>query len=311
MTRTPLRAPRRRGFTLVEMMVVITIILVLVSLGAGAYLKVANYQQRNNTQTLVSKVDDNFHKKWRTVLDNSKTEQPNAFAVNLSMNDTRRAQVIHVLMCLRREFPTTFAEARNPSGSGVFGPNPAYARVLQSVNDANYSPEMQSSVCLYLALKEDRRGVTFDPDTALSSQEAADAQLSDGTPAPITGAKAIYDAWRNPVIFNRWPAGGYGSGVTNSQGQQVGGLGPFNPQAPADTEDPEGVLTDATWQAWLQTNNLVGTFNRVVGYPLPPAAGQQYRLTPVILSLGRNNRYDPTDSGSDDIYNFRLTPLNQ
>src|SRR5436305_1940126 len=148
MTRTTPRPAARAGFTLIEVLVVLAIIVVLVSMGAAAYMKIANYQQRRNTETLVAKLDDGFRKKWRTVLDTAKTEQPNAIANALSNGDARRAQVIHVLMCLRREFPTNFAEATQTItvGSASFGPNPTYWRLLQSVNAANYSAEQQSSV---------------------------------------------------------------------------------------------------------------------------------------------------------------------
>src|SRR5215472_5628424 len=139
MTRTPFRIRGRRGFTLVEILVVLTIILVLVSLGVSAYMKIANYQQRRNTETLVQKVDVNFQKQWRAVLDTAKTDSVSDIAVYLANNDARRARVIHVLLCLRREFPTNFAEATQPvTVNGLtFSPNPSYAKLLPSSGWAN------------------------------------------------------------------------------------------------------------------------------------------------------------------------------
>jgi prepilin-type N-terminal cleavage/methylation domain-containing protein len=299
------RIAARRGFTLLELLVVITIILILVSLGVSAYMRIANFQQRRNTETEVSKIDAPLQKHWRAVLDLAKTDQGSDIAMYLANNDSRRARVIYILMCLRREFPTNFTEATQTiTVNGVsFGPNPSYANLVPpQATWGSYTPEQQSSMCLYMTLKQRRRGVDFDPDTGLSSAELVD---------PLNnGFKAIYDGWGRPVIFNRWPSTGYGSGVTNSAGQTVGTAQPFNVQSPPDTEDPEGLLADPTWVNWLKTQNLVATFNLAVGYPLG-GAGQQYRLTPVIMSLGGNGKYDGALPGSDDIFNFRLTPLNQ
>ncbi len=89
------------------------------------------------------------------------------------------------------------------------------------------------------------------------------------------------------------------------------------PQRPADTEDPEGLLTTASWLTWVQTNNLIGPGPSLqyVGYPLFVTnqnnllANAQYRLTPVIMSVGANGKDDQGAVNSDDIYNFQLGSL--
>jgi prepilin-type N-terminal cleavage/methylation domain-containing protein len=280
----PLRRPARPSFTLVELLVVVAIIAVLLSLGTAAVMKVREVQQRHNTQDTITKLDQALQKQYHAVLDNAKSESPNFIAQNLSGGDPNRARVIHVLMCLKREFPTSFAEARNPIAG--FPPNPAYVRALQNV--PGRSPDDEASACLYLALTQVRRGTDASLETALSSQEAYD---------PTGGnVREVFDGWKQPLTFARWP---YNLAALNPSGPA-----PFNPANPSDREDPEGLLTNA---AWLQVNatNFSQTFGAPPsGYPInPQQPGTQYVLKPVIMSKGPNGK--PFDA--DDLYNFQIT----
>jgi hypothetical protein len=288
---------------------VFAILAVLASLGTSAMMKMLDMQKRNNTRQVVTRCDSGLQQQWKAVIDAARTEQVNPIAVALSGPDgmaPNRARVIHVLMCLRREFPVNFTEATQAVSYNnyTFNPNQAYVRALANASPASLlrSAEDQSSACLYLALKQRRGGSDFDPDTALSTSELRDP-FNDGV-------KEIYDAWQRPVIFNRWPyAGGsgislYGVGAGNPP---LGALvTPFNPTAPADKEDPEGLLTSAGptgWQTWIQNNNLSPIWLGRVGYPLA-GANSQYRMTPVILSVGSNGKYDA--GADDDIINYLL-----
>ncbi len=304
MTHTPRRTrrPGRRGFTLIEMMVVLTIILILVGLSVGAVMKAVNMQQRRNTEQSVKKIDQAFARQWKTVLDQARTEQidlVNPLAITLAGTDglaPNRARVIHTLMVLRREFPQTFAEAVQPAPANPAFKNQAFATALPPLATwGNYTPEQQSSVLLYLTLKQRRGGSDFDPDTALSPRELVDVLGN--------GIKQINDDWGRPIVYNRWPSAGYGAA-------NLAGAQPFNPSAPADKEDPEGLLASLQWQTWLaNTPGMLALFQANVGYPLvvpSRGAAYQYNLTPVIMSVGANGKYDLTDPGSDDIINFQL-----
>jgi prepilin-type N-terminal cleavage/methylation domain-containing protein len=271
----PRRRPARRGFTLVEMLVVLAIIVVIASLGLGAFFKARDMQMKRNTEATIQVCNGGLTGQYSAVLDTAKTESINPTAQALSGGDDRRARVIHILMALKREFPTSFAEARA-------GGNQAYVRALQNAKPGR-SPEEEASACLYLALKQRRRGVDFDPETALSKVELRDT-FGDGI-------KEIVDGWGRPIYLVRWPSN---VPALNPAGPQA-----FNPANPSDKEDPEGVLTKADW---LAQTPLVNAFNQAVGYPLG-GAGKQYNLTPVIMSKGANGvAFD-----NDDIYSFQLT----
>jgi type II secretory pathway pseudopilin PulG len=305
----------RRGFTLLELFVVVGIILALVSLSLVAVLKTQNYQQRRNTETEISKLDQAVQRRMKRVIDIAKSETPHPIAQTLSNGDPRRAQVIHVLMSLKREFPTSFQEAINPvptvGNFQGFAANQAIVRALPpgATWATTYSsPEKQASVCLYLTLKLSSRGGDFDPDTGLSSQEV----FSDSN-----GAKMILDAWGNPISFMRWPVAINWPTPSIVYGTQQF----FSLNNPPDKEDPEGML-DSNWWLWVQqqpqnTNialqaskifsNAPGAYPWAVStalYPVPTSGGQQYLLTPVIYSAGS----DGTLWTRDDIYNFQLNP---
>ena len=330
-SKRPIRPPARGGFTLIELVVVLGIILLLVSLSVGAVMKLVVFQQRRNTEQVILKVDKALQQQWKEVVTQAKTEVPNPIAVYLANGDSRRAQVIHILMCLRREFPNSFQEATQTislNNVGNFGPNAAYVRALQNYNAGNNwggrTPEDQSSACLYLTLKQRRGGVTFDPDISLAAGQELVDPVSDGVKEIIDNFSSRNNAAFQPIIFNRWPCNVgagvavYGSGVgVNSSSPAFGVIQPFTPSTPADPQDPEALLANAGWLTWLQTTTFnpgnipnVNVFNTCVGYPSLgvnlPGINQQYKMTPVIISLGANGKYDGSNPGADDIINFQL-----
>jgi prepilin-type N-terminal cleavage/methylation domain-containing protein len=324
------REPARRGFTLIELMVVLTIIVILVSLSVGAIVRIVNLQQRRNTEQLVHKLDGALMRQWNAVIAQAKNEQPNPIALRLAGADStyatpmvptdpqaaNRAKVIHVLMSLRREFPVNFAEIQPYTMPGVpyiFAPNQAYVKALPPVATwPGYTAAQQSSACLYLALKQRRAGAEFDPDTALSSKELA---------ADANGVRGMVDAWGNSIIFSRWPVGlntlytwpaGPGGTLPDGYGTVLT-LTPPAPPPLADPQDPEWLLTQTAWLTWLTSPNQAGfvlALNLIVGYPatgvLLPGANMQYKMTPVIMSYGGNGKFDGTLTGGDDLINYQL-----
>jgi prepilin-type N-terminal cleavage/methylation domain-containing protein len=276
----------RRGFTLVEILVVLAIIAVLIGLGAAAIMKTRVVQETRNTSTLITKVDQALQKQYRITVETARNEPPCALAVAMSGNppDLDRAKVIHVKLRLIQDFPTSFNEIKNPPG---LLPNPTYLRGIQSASVARTWQD-ESAACLYLALKRQSRGGEFDPDTSLSSQELID---------PGDGVKEIVDAWKHPLVFTRFPGFGNSAPLLVNFPQFHGGAQPFQlPSLPSnDPVDADGKLTDPNW-----VTNFSAAFQKNVH---PVVAGKTFTLFPVISSSG----VDGTTFTIDDIYNFQLS----
>lgn len=307
-TTRPTRTAARPSFTLLELLVVIGIILALVSLSVAGIMKGLNYQQRRNTETGISKLDQALQKQWLRVIDMAKNETPSSTEMTLAGGDPRRAQVIHIKLRLVQMFPATFKEATSPP---LLPPNQAYVRALASVGPrpgpAADAWKHESSACLYMILKQSIRGGDFDPDTSLSSQEVRD---------PVgDGVKEIFDGWGNPIIFSRFPynPAAFLNVMNTPKGPGNGPPWGVVQAAPPsnDPVDPESLLADPTWVA-ASGAAFTASIHTVF-------ANKNYNLRPLIVSMGSDGfLYDPLSNidpatgqkilKNDDIYNLQLTP---
>lgn len=307
----------RGGFTLIEMMVVIAIILVLVAITAAGTAKVISAQRVSNTKAIIQKVDGEFQKQWKAAVDNAVSEANtyipqsilNMSGVETSTSpptytniDTTRAQVIWLKLRMHAEFPGTFAEAFGfnalPSQSGVNSSDlpvqPAYGRALANsgiTGGSNPPGPNESGVCLLLALSVGRRGAALNSDLLGS--------LTLGNAAP--GLKMIVDGFGTPIWFCRWP---YLASFTTSSATQA-----------IDPLDPTGRLMDPTWNT--SSNPNIGYFETLC-HPIHTVSGStwvpiSYNLIPTIASPGpdRSLGLDPytmaqvDSTANDNIYNHQ------
>jgi prepilin-type N-terminal cleavage/methylation domain-containing protein len=257
----------RSAFTLVELLVVIAIIGLIAALIVGATMRVIGVQAQKNTQTLVQKIGYSLNQQISALYSKASVEPPYDLTgqcpasatniMNMAGGDARRARVIWGKLRLKQQFPMSFAEALNPDGgAGLIAPEPAYKVVAPLVG--TMTPQQEQAVCLYLALKNNRSGASFDPDT-LSPQELANTN----TP----GVKYLTDAWKAPLQFYRWPATNDPNGYPNSP--------QACPPSFLDNQDPEGLLSDNAW-------NSAG----FQGVCHPVFAGQSYDVSAYVYSTG-------------------------
>jgi len=176
----------RRGFTFLEMITVAAIILILMAMTTGAYLRYSDVQRKRVTLLTLEKVDTMVKQHWNAVVTRAKDDAiPTGFVGN--RND-------YIKACLKREFPTSFSEALNPTAP--LQPCPTYQLKLQGVPAP--AADVQNAICLTLALEQDR-GVASNLDKVLSMREFPID--------PTTGLRYLTDDWKKPLVFFREPTG--------------------------------------------------------------------------------------------------------
>jgi prepilin-type N-terminal cleavage/methylation domain-containing protein len=128
----------RRGFTLIEMLVVIAIIGILSSLVAAAAFQVISTRRSGNSELMLTKLDALLQRHWDYVVNQAKTEViPDAYLSSqfttvggnqvrtswglqeMADGDTDRARLLWIHLRLRQQFPMTFGEALSPTSQWV------------------------------------------------------------------------------------------------------------------------------------------------------------------------------------------------
>jgi prepilin-type N-terminal cleavage/methylation domain-containing protein len=313
---------RRAGFTLVELLVVMGIILALVALSASASMRLLATQKVSVTETTITKVDSALRKQWDAVLTAAQKEDIAArygsttytTILGVAGNDTRRARVIYVKLRLRQEFPMNYAEALSPSG-----PLPAkqsYAKYLSArgkTGNANPVAE-ESSACLLMALREGRSGGTAGTD-----------DFGATSVDMVNGIEVLVDGWRRPLAFYRWPT----DPGPNNEVDQLAPPASATVSRARDPQDPDGLLiaTPGTSTGWWYSSGRM-TFENSWCHSLHKGtAPYAYYMIPVIVSAGPNGQLGitaitgapnpPADvmvinnqaNANDNICNYRLQRL--
>jgi prepilin-type N-terminal cleavage/methylation domain-containing protein len=301
----------RPGFTLIEMLVVITIIALLLTLSAAAILRFTGVGQRNATQAQLTKLATLLRDRWNIALEIARKEPIPTTPVNVvswidtnfgTTTNTPLRRVIYIKLKLRQEFPMTFDEALNLTATSPLpSPLPAlpvYQQYLTNLGIAGSSAQTapyESAACLAMILQRGSSGAGFTP-------EDLGVGAAVNFPNGASSIPALVDGWGSPLAFVRSPAG---DPVLNPGGARSG---PSN-----DTTDPTGLLCVPTWLASTVPVTGGGTvavttnFDTVFGYTPPSTSpATSYYLPPLIVSpgpdkiLGLDTTATPTSTAADD-----------
>jgi prepilin-type N-terminal cleavage/methylation domain-containing protein len=212
----------RRGFTLVELMVVFVIVTILAGLSLAGLAGSRQRARFDKTRTTIRKISEAIGPTYESYFRRR---------VTLTQNiPNRRALASQKLSAIRTqmayEMPDTWADIFNNGASGVVGSvlalNAARATTgpivvptasmlayadykKNAVTWAKSNPLFDSAECLYMNLA--RSGLQPDIMEQFHSAEIGD---KDGD-----GAPEFWDGWENPISFLRW-APGFSSPVQNS-----------------------------------------------------------------------------------------------
>ena len=330
-------SPGRRGFTLLELIVVMTIIAIIASLSMGVYFRVRQSQTESAAVTTVNKLQSQLDQQWKAVLDNARDDARagkigTIATTTLGGGDSRRELVIWTKIQLKLEFPMTFDEAVNwPATVGV-NPKSSYFRAIQAagITPATNLQEdqklLESAVLFYMAVTQGRRGVAgFNPIDHLGPHAVGDVVIPHYNSS--TSFKVFLDSWGQPITFIRWPTakpngqpGNPADEINAAPFATFGKISTYNNGNPfvVDPQDPENTLF-LNWNAASQN-----TFKQLIH----PLGNVPVNLSPIVMSAGRDKvvntiggnpyvhygvatdfslaqtQYDPT-AEQDNIYGFR------
>lgn len=280
----------RRGFTLVEMLVVVTILGLLSGMVLVALAGAAETAREARTRSQIQKLNEflmNRYESYRT------RRTPRAATGNAIMQ--ARARVDQIRAVMLQEMPDRKTDLATYHAGATVSPGEftaTYARHQRAIMAftgqstwaaayAAWTAENQHAECLYLILASINDGET----SALEFLHDSEVGDTDGD-----GVPEVLDGWGNPIAFIRWPQG-Y---VNPDKSEQGFGLQDITVY---DAFDPLRVRGRST-----------GTVGAPDVYEMsdntPVATGfAHFNLVPLVVSAGKDGLFDivgDTSSGAAD-----------
>jgi prepilin-type N-terminal cleavage/methylation domain-containing protein len=282
-----LRNQKRAGFTLVELMVVIGIIVVLISLLMAGFSAVRIRQQEKATDNVVLDAQtaiENQRKEIVAQAAKERRERSTAFMLLLAYceNDEDRAQALHTYMKLRHAFPQTWAEVQMDVVLPAAGVNLGRHKAYQAFQTYSGGTTHEQSAALLYAMASNMAtgGASIATDDVTAGKQA--------TVSFTGGAATVFkDAKGNPVGFKRF----YESGELNAAPYTNAKTGLLDPC------DPIGKL--ASWNP-----QPVGSTKKTDAQTLVGATFNNSNKSITAYSYGQ----DKTPS-ADDVFGYRLLKL--
>jgi prepilin-type N-terminal cleavage/methylation domain-containing protein len=281
--KSAVRPRTRRGFTLIELMITITIIALMAGMLVFALFSAQETAKAHKTKALIAKLDAIIKAKYEAY----KTRRvPLTIPAGMDPKTASmvRLDAIHDLM--RMEMPERWSDVYDPPArfgyAGAFpGPYSVARPALNQSYNARYaagspSDEFQNAECLYLIIMNAPQDEA-DERSVIKPEYIADTD-GDGFPE-------IIDAWGTPIRFLRWAPGfksdlhvvatakaaststGPPYVITSSSSQLAASPGTYNGGAIVKEDPTRPGYFSGTNTTWIQDYKYtagspgVGTFN--------------------------------------------------
>ncbi len=215
---------RRPAFTLVELMVTITIIAIVSSMVLYGMSGVQTTAKNQRTKSQIARIHELIAEKWESYETRRIRSVSGAAGVSAQFPPLERQRHPELMLQIDRlvglrelqrlEMPDRISDvdpnlALTQIAPGQFTtrsniPRPMLNIYYASRMSPNWTPAHQGAECLYLILSKIQVGDT----SALEMFSDRDFGDVDGD-----GMQEILDAWGNPISFIRWPAGFTGPSI--------------------------------------------------------------------------------------------------
>jgi type II secretory pathway pseudopilin PulG len=264
-----LRRGGRSGLTLIELLIVVSIIIVLASLTIGALVKATDWMRRSTTEQLLLKVDTVVQKKAQNAARESENWDTPGMILTLAGGHPKRARVIQRKFMLKWSFPQSYREAaynciESDASVSAFGFRPGgYPFALQVYTELRKQnptlpvlpglPPVPASDAEAAAQSAGCLAVIYNLLASTDQLSGNEFRDSNGD-----GVYEVIDAWDTPIAFFRWPTYLTLPTAANRLASYVNNASVLL----QDQEDPEGLIYDNTWQ----TTTLVA-LGYTVGIP--------------------------------------------
>jgi prepilin-type N-terminal cleavage/methylation domain-containing protein len=177
----------RRGYTLVEVMVVVAIITILAVLVAGVVMKAVEAMRTTNTQTVMHLAESSLNQQLKEIVDRAQKSGK---------------EVQEMKNLIRQAFPPTFKEINDIAEfdrvNGTRITHPPYLNFIRSNANllASLSEKERNSALLRLILEK-----------GPYSRAEVD-QFPKGTLVDVRGVGILIDSWGDPIQFKLTLAAG-------------------------------------------------------------------------------------------------------
>jgi prepilin-type N-terminal cleavage/methylation domain-containing protein len=189
----------RRGFSLVELLVVVSIMLVLMAMVGGGVAAARSSQKRQATQALIAKLDAVLDQQFVTYTSRSVP------ASVLTGANKSAARAAYLRKLASAEMPDSWEDvkaiANGSAGMPRTAPQNAYAAVYEAIkaaNSASPTADYADAECLFMIVMQ---GGIAD------CLECGELKSSDKGDVDGDGAFEFLDEWGNPIRYVLWPAG--------------------------------------------------------------------------------------------------------